>query len=212
VRPARLFRRASFAISNSGAIERSSAVCSGRSLAFPERSAALDAIDSNRATLDDLEVSRPVLEWGLRWLERNAPAAGELVLCHRDFRTGNYLLDERGVSAILDWEFAGWGDRAEDLGWFCASCWRFGRDDLEAGGVASRADFYGGYERESGTRVDPDAVRYWEVAAHVRWAVIALLQADRHLRGDETSLELALTSHLVPELEYNILALTGGWR
>ena len=182
-------------------------------LSFPARSPALDAIDADRATLDGLEISRPVLEWGLRWLERNAPPAPqELVLCHRDFRTGNYMLDERGLTAILDWEFAGWGDGAEDLGWFCASCWRFGRDDLEAGGVAPRADFYRGYECESGRRIDPDAVHYWEVAAHVRWAVIALLQADRYLRGAETSLELALTSHLVPELEYNILALTGNRR
>ena len=179
-------------------------------LAFPRRTAALDAIAAHRTTLDQLKVARPVLEWGLRWLERNAPATSELVLCHRDFRTGNYMLDERGISAILDWEFAGWGDAAEDLGWFCASCWRFGRDDLEAGGVASRADFYKGYEREAGTTIDPAAVHYWEVAAHVRWAVIALLQADRHLRGVETSLELALTSHLVPKLEYNILTLTGG--
>jgi aminoglycoside phosphotransferase (APT) family kinase protein len=181
-------------------------------LNLPMRTPALDAIDWSRATLDELEIARPVLEWGLRWLERNAPAAHDVVLCHRDFRTGNYVLDESGLTAILDWEFAGWGDGAEDLGWFCASCWRFGRDDLEAGGVASRADFYRGYERESGTRVDADAVRYWEVAAHVRWAVIALLQADRHLRGAETSLELALTSHLVPELEYEVLALIGGWR
>ncbi len=181
-------------------------------LPLPMRSPALDAVDSGRATLDELKIVRPVLEWGLRWLERNAAAPAELVLCHRDFRTGNYLLDEHGLTAILDWEFAGWGDRAEDLAWFCASCWRYGRDDLEAGGIASRADFYRGYERESGMHVDTDAVRYWEVAAHVRWAVIALMQAERHLRGHETSLELALTSHLVPELEYEILALTGGWR
>jgi aminoglycoside phosphotransferase (APT) family kinase protein len=187
-------------------------VCELDFLTLPVRSPALDAIDSGRAILDELEISRPVLEWGLRWLERNAPAARELVLCHRDFRTGNYVLDERGLTAILDWEFAGWGDGTEDIGWFCASCWRFGRDDLEAGGIASRADFYRGYERESGTRIEADAVRYWEVAAHVRWAIIALLQADRHLRGHDTSLELALTSHLVPELEYEILALTGGWR
>ena len=181
-------------------------------LAFPLRSPALDAVDSNRSALDDLGVARPVLEWGMRWLERNAPAAGALVLCHRDFRTGNYMLDAHGLTAILDWEFAGWGDGAEDLGWFCASCWRFGNDELEAGGVATRADFYRGYERESGTCVDANAVHYWEVAAHVRWAVIALLQADRHLSGRENSLELALTSHLVPELEYEILALLGGWR
>ena len=181
-------------------------------LAFPQRSAALDAVASNRATLDELGLARPVLEWGLRWLERNAPSPSQLVLCHRDFRTGNYMLDEHGLTAILDWEFAGWGDGAEDLGWFCASCWRFGNDDLEAGGVATRADFYRGYEAESGTRIDPEAVHYWEVAAHVRWAVIALLQADRHLSGAESSLELALTSHLVPELEFEIIALLGGWR
>jgi aminoglycoside phosphotransferase (APT) family kinase protein len=181
-------------------------------LGFPSVSPALDVVESNRATLDELGVARPVLEWGLRWLERNAPAPAGLVLCHRDFRTGNYLLDERGLTAILDWEFAGWGDGAEDIGWFCAACWRFGNDELEAGGVATRGDFYRGYERESGTRVDPDAVHYWEVAAHVRWAAIALLQADRHLSGAESSLELALTSHLVPELEYEILALLGGWR
>ncbi|MGH7728772.1 MAG: phosphotransferase family protein [Vulcanimicrobiaceae bacterium] len=181
-------------------------------LALPSRSAALDAVDSNRATLDHLGVARPVLEWGLRWLERNAPAPAELVLCHRDFRTGNYMLDAHGLSAILDWEFAGWGDGTEDLGWFCAACWRFGNRELEAGGVATRADFYRGYERESGRQVAPDAVHYWEVAAHVRWAVIALLQADRHLSGAEPSLELALTSHLVPELECEILALLGGRR
>jgi hypothetical protein len=95
------------------------------------------------------------------------------------------------------------------LGWFCAACWRFGADQLEAGGIGSREAFYRGYERRAGTPVDPRAVHYWEVAAHVRWGIIALLQADRHLSGAESSLELALTSHIVPELEFEILALTG---
>ncbi|MNF12669.1 hypothetical protein D3C80_2142390 [compost metagenome] len=46
--------------------------------------------------------------------------------------------------------------------------------------------------------------------AHLRWAVIALQQAERHLSGQQRSLELALTGRLVPELEYEILALTSG--
>ena len=50
-------------------------------------------------------------------------------------------------------------------------------------------------------------MHYWEVAAHVRWAVIALQQAARHLSGEERSLELALTGRLVPELELEILNL-----
>ncbi len=176
----------------------------------PRGSPADAMIAEHRAILDRyITQSRPVLEWGLRWLERHAPPAGALVFCHRDFRSGNYMLDDNGVTAILDWEFSGWGDAAEDLGWFCAKCWRFGAGELEAGGIGTRAAFYRGYERESRTRVDPQAVHYWEVAAHVRWAIIALLQADRHLSGAEPSLELALTSHIVPELEFEILALTG---
>jgi hypothetical protein len=38
--------------------------------------------------------------------------------------------------------------------------------------------------------------------------VIAIDQAERHLSGKETSLELALTGHIVPELEWEILNMT----
>src|SRR5450755_61790 len=48
-------------------------------LAVPQESPAHAMIAVNRATLDRFELhSRPVLEWGLRWLERNAPPAREL--------------------------------------------------------------------------------------------------------------------------------------
>jgi hypothetical protein len=45
--------------------------------------------------------------------------------------------------------------------------------------------------------------------AHIRWAVIAADQAQRHLSGEDRSLELALTGHIVPELEWEILRMTG---
>ena len=45
--------------------------------------------------------------------------------------------------------------------------------------------------------------------AHVRWAVIACQQAARHVCSGEESLELALTAHVVPELELEVLRLTG---
>ena len=100
------------------------------------------------------------------------------------------------------------------LGWFCAECWRFGRPELEAGGIAPRDAFYRGYETESGMRIDDAAVRYWEVVAHLRWAVVALEQGHRHLSGLEPSLELALTGRIVPELELAVLRATGPdrWR
>ena len=162
-------------------------------------------VETLRAALDALGAARPALEWGLRWAELNAPPASVPTLVHNDFRTGNYMVDADGLTAILDWEFAGWGDPLADLGWLCAECWRFGRTDLEAGGVATRAVFYAGYEQASGRRIDDAAVRYWEVVAHLRWAVIALQQAARHISGREPSLELALTGRIVPELELAVL-------
>ena len=160
-----------------------------------------------RAHLDATRTPRPVLEWGLRYLERAAPAAADIVLCHNDFRTGNLMLNAQGVTGVLDWEFAAFGDRHEDLGWFCARCWRFGSKH-EAGGIGSRAALYAGYTAESGHPVDDAQVRLWEIAATIRWAVIAISQAERHLSGAEENLELALTGHIVPELERDILRAT----
>ena len=177
-------------------------------LPLPRGNAALADVRLYRRYLDALGQARPVLEWGLTWAERHAPETREIVLLHRDFRTGNYLLDEAGLTAILDWEFAGWGDPMADLGWFTARCWRFGRPDREAGGIGSRDAFYRGYRAESGRQIDAAAVAFWEVMAHIRWAVIALQQGRRHWSGEEASLELALTGRMAAELEHAVLAMT----
>jgi aminoglycoside phosphotransferase (APT) family kinase protein len=160
-----------------------------------------------RAYLDTHPSPRPVLEWGIRWLETHMPAPVPPVLCHHDFRTGNYLLDGARLAGILDWEFAGWGDPHEDIGWFCSKGWRFARLDREAGGIADRAPFYHGYQSEGGSVIDPLRVRFWEVLASVRWAVIALQQSDRHIAGGERSLDLALTGRRASECELEILML-----
>jgi aminoglycoside phosphotransferase (APT) family kinase protein len=186
------------------------------SLAFlgePPPEPAMERIAAYRRDLDLLREhgagAWPVLEWALAWGERHAPSPARATLVHRDYRTGNYLVDGGRLAAILDWEFAGWGDPLEDLGWFLAGCWRFGRPDREAGGIGRADDFLAGYAAVSGRAVDPAETHFWQVIAHVRWAVIALDQAERHASGREPSLELALTAHIVPELEWAILSLTG---
>jgi len=177
-------------------------------LARPQGAPAEERVAHYRAQLDAFDHAHPALEWGLAWAGRNAPEPWGLALCHRDFRTGNYLVDGGRLVAVLDWEFAGISDPLEDIGWFCAKCWRFGSDDREAGGIGARAAFYGGYERASGRTIPGARVFYWEVMAHIRWAVIALQQAERHVGGAEHNLELALTAHVVGELEWNILKMT----
>jgi aminoglycoside phosphotransferase (APT) family kinase protein len=176
----------------------------------PKTAPMQDRIALYRRFLDDLGIGRPVLEWGLRWLELHPRTSAELTLTHQDFRTGNYLVDEHGLTAILDWEFCAWGDPMADIGWFCAKCWRFGANDREAGGLGDRKAFYDAYEKASGRRIDRESVAAWELMAHLRWAVIALQQCARYGENGEDSLELALTGRIVPELELEILRLVDG--
>ena len=168
-------------------------------LAVPE-APGLAAAQLYRQWLDPEASRDPVLAWGLRWLERNAPPPGEIVLCHRDYRTGNYLVENGRLTAILDWEFCGWSDPMEDVAWFCSRSWRFAHMDREAGGIASRGDFYAAYEEASGRRVDPRRIAFWETSAYLRWAAIAWSQGERHISGVEPSLELALTGRMLPEI------------
>ena len=184
-------------------------------LGVPSADPARAAIARYRGYLDDLGGGFLALEWGLRWCELHAPPSGKPVLVHQDFRTGNYMVDRQGLTGILDWEFADWGDPMSDIGWFCAACWRYAHPELEAGGISPRGPFYHGYESVSGRRIDAEAVAFWEVMAHLRWAVIALQQGERTLSGGEDSLELALTGRLYPPaLEEEILRRTAPdrWR
>ena len=185
-----------------------------RDLAFlpvPDMVGPVRQIVGLRAYLDAHSAPRPVLEWALAWLAANLPPAVAPVLCHHDFRTGNYMLDigpaRTELTGILDWEFAGWGDPDEDIGWFCCKGWRFARLDREAGGIAARGPFYRGYEEASGRRLDPAQVFFWEVMASVRWAVIALQQAERYMLKGERNLDLALTGRRASECELELLML-----
>jgi aminoglycoside phosphotransferase (APT) family kinase protein len=177
-------------------------------LAAPASGFAQAEVATLRSWLDELGLRRPGLEWAMRWCETHISPQAQTTLIHRDFRTGNYLVDEGQLTAILDWEFATWGDPMFDIGWFHAACWRFGRPDLEAGGIGHRADFYAAYEQEGGRKIDQDRVLAYEVLAHLRWAVIALQQGDRHRSGREPSLEHALTGLIAEELELSALRMT----
>lgn len=170
-------------------------------LGEPPADAGIEFVRAMRERLDAVGTPRPVLEWGLSALERNPLAALPPVLCHNDFRTGNLMVQDHAVTAVLDWEFAAWGDPHADLGWLCAPCWRFGNLALEAGGLGPREALLEGY----GPAADPARLPFWELAASIRWAVIAADQGVRHLSGQERGLELALTAHIIPELELDII-------
>lgn len=50
------------------------------------------------------------------WLRDNRPKEAGLAICHLDFHPLNLLADQGGVTAVIDWANAGFGDPAADVG------------------------------------------------------------------------------------------------
>jgi hypothetical protein len=46
----------------------------------------------------------PILTDLIAWLEANAPATNRVTLVHGAYRTGNLLIHDDRISAVLDWE------------------------------------------------------------------------------------------------------------
>jgi aminoglycoside phosphotransferase (APT) family kinase protein len=170
------------------------------------RSAVSVELERLYRELDAIDEPHPALELALRWLTLNEPAReAATTLVHGDFRIGNVLVDETGLRAVLDWEFAHVGDPDEDVAWMCVRAWRFGRNDLEAGGIAPRETWIRAYERAAGRTVDRDRVAYLEILGNVKWAIGAAMQSRRHLSGQEPSIELASLGRLCAEMEFEAL-------
>jgi aminoglycoside phosphotransferase (APT) family kinase protein len=152
---------------------------------------------------------RPVIELAFRWLFRHLPPDGHHSVVHGDFRVGNFLYDETGLRAIVDWEIAHVGHPMEDISWLCLRTWRFGVDQLEVGGLCRREEFLQQYENAGGPAVDRGTLHFWEVFANVRWAVITIAQTRNHLDGYIRDVELAAIGRRAAENELDLLALIG---
>jgi len=156
---------------------------------------------------DRLGEPHPTFELAFRALQDGPPPAARRALVHGDFRMGNLMVGERGVTGVLDWELAHLGDPVEDLGWLCVPAWRFGRRERPVAGLGTREALLDAYERAAGLRVDPAALAWWELAGTLRWGVICVMQAFVHLSGATRSIEHAVIGRRACEVEWDLLEL-----
>lgn len=157
--------------------------------------------------LDEVGEPHPAIELGLWWLREHRPPARPPVVSHGDYRIGNVVVDANGLVGILDWEFAHIDDPVRDLGFGLVRAWRFGVDDKRLGGIAGVGEYLERYNELTGIDVRPEELDYWELAGNVAWAIGCLTQAQRHLRGQDRSVELAILGRLGAEVEYEICHL-----
>jgi aminoglycoside phosphotransferase (APT) family kinase protein len=157
--------------------------------------------------LDSIDEPHPAIELGLVWARERIPLERPRVIGHGDFRLGNLVVDEAGLVSVLDWEFSHVSDPAEDVAWPLVRAWRFGRDELRMGGIGEVEPYVDRYAELTGREIPLDELYAWEVLGNCKWAIGALRQGRRHLRGEDRSVEFAILGRLAAEMEYEILDL-----
>jgi aminoglycoside phosphotransferase (APT) family kinase protein len=175
----------------------------------PERLPFLEEASVERLVeeLDEFGEPHPAIELGLWWLREHRPPPRAPVVVHGDFRIGNLVIDEEGLVGVLDWEFVHLDDPARDLSFALVRAWRFGVTELRLGGIGDVEPYLERYNELTGFEVRPEELDYWELAGNVGWAIGCLTQAQRHLTGQDRSVELAILGRLGAEVEYEICDL-----
>lgn len=156
---------------------------------------------------DEVGEARPAIELGLWWLREHRPPPRDPVVVHGDFRIGNLVVDERGLVGVLDWEFVHLDDPVRDLAFALVRAWRFGVPQKRLGGIGDVGPYLERYNELTGRDVSAAELGYWELAGNVGWAIGCLTQMQRHLGGQDRSVELATLGRLGAEVEYEIVHL-----
>ena len=150
-----------------------------------------------------LGVNVPAFDLAFAWLQPRMPSGEPTCLAHGDFRSGNLLINQSGLAAVLDWELAHLSVPAEDLGWLCVQAWRFGQWKLPAGGFGSREALLLAY----GGTVSLEDLHIWEVYGTLKWGMSCLQLADDHVSGRVPSVERAAIGRRVSEVAADLTHL-----
>lgn len=135
----------------------------------------------------------PALEFAFQWLKRHAPPAQRISLVHGDFRFGNCLYDQGGITAMLDWEMVHLGDPVEDIAWAYRSLWSPQQH-------VPLDDFIALYSSLSGIAVPAGTLHFYRMFSEVKHAVISISAARAFAEGRSSSVRNADRMTMVPGL------------
>jgi aminoglycoside phosphotransferase (APT) family kinase protein len=145
---------------------------------------------------------RPVTEMALRQLRRTPPPPPQrLSVVHGDYRVGNLLFSPGGIEAVLDWEMAHLGDPHEDLAWLLSRNYWPAASSRPVSGVPGRAEAVSRWEKASGLRADPEALRWWQLFTHVKATAIWMTGGYQVLTGQSRELKYAMAHWSVDRQE-----------
>lgn len=138
----------------------------------------------------------PILADLMCWLEANAPSCARHCLVHGAYRTGNVLIDQERISAVLDWELQVIGDPMYDVAYVLSDLNREGTELLS--NVVAREVFFERYEAATGITIDESVCHYYHLLYAMRSAAFWMSASALHASGASDDLRLARTAWSVP--------------
>ncbi len=138
----------------------------------------------------------PILTDLIGWLEANAPSRARTTLVHGAYRTGNLLIHEDRISAVLDWELEVLGDPMYDVAYVLSDLNREGTPLLS--NLVERDAFFLDYEAATGFTIDEEVCRYYNVLYAMRSAAFWMSASGLYATGQSDDLRLARTAWSVP--------------
>lgn len=138
----------------------------------------------------------PILTDLIAWLEANAPATERITLVHGAYRTGNLLISEDRISAVLDWELQVLGDPMYDVAYVLSDLNREGTPLLS--NLVERDAFYRDYEAATGFVIDDAACRYYNALYAMRSVAFWMSASGLYASGRSNDIRLARTAWSVP--------------
>jgi aminoglycoside phosphotransferase (APT) family kinase protein len=138
----------------------------------------------------------PILTDVICWLEANVPATPRLVLVHGAYRTGNLLIDDDRVAAVLDWETEVIGDPMYDVAYVLSELNREGTTLLS--NLVEETEFRRRYETGTGYAIDDAACAYYQLLYAMRSAAFWMSASGLYASGANDDLRLARTAWSIP--------------
>lgn len=172
-------------------------------------SAQSAAIDQVRQFERNFQAQRleafPATTYMIRWLTKHQPVAARVSLVHGDYRLGNFLYDERGIVAILDWEQAHIGDPLEEIAFMYWNVWALTP-------MCPIEEFVRRYEAAMDCTVDRKTLAYYRVFIEFKMLVVLFTSLKSYFSTPEYALHYCSAPKMIREAQLRVVEelLRGG--
>lgn len=134
----------------------------------------------------------PILVDLIGYLEANVPNTDRISLVHGAYRTGNLLINNDQISAVLDWELQVLGDPMYDVAYVLSDLNREGTELLS--NLVERDEFFEDYEKQTGFTIDENICGYYNLLYAMRSVAFWMSASGLYAAGMSDDIRLARTA------------------